>query len=304
MKKFIAIAALGAALLTAAAHAEMKLGLQTYTFRKQTLAETFLLAQNLGLRYLQVYPGQPLGAPFEGKMGPDMDQATREAVWKMAKEHGLEIVAFGVTNPKDEAAWRELLAFAKERGIKEIASEPKVETLPMLERLTKEYGVRVGAHNHPKGSVYSDAEQGLAVMKPYEGTHLGLAPDVGHWLRSGYNPVERLKAAKGMMYSIHFKDLNIKAEKGAYDVPWGTGVSDAKGMIAELRKQGFEGYVFIEYEKLGPDLYDNVAKSVDWFDRAVKADMKDLETGKVLPAAEVPAALAKKPETPFNPATK
>ena len=302
MKKIFTFILVSIAML-AFSHAEMKLGLQTYTFRKNSLVETFKIAQNLGLKYLQVYPGQELGAPFEGKMGPGMDQKTRDAVWELAKAHGLEIVSFGVTGPKDEASWRALLAFAKERGIKEIESEPSVEMLPILERLTKEYGVRVGAHNHPKGSAYSDAEQGLAVIKPYEGSNLGLAPDVGHWQRAGFDAVARLKAAKGLFQTLHFKDLNVKGPV-AYDVPWGTGASDAKAILAELRKQGYNGYVFIEYEKLGPDLYDNVAKSVDWFNRALKADLADLEAGKVFPPSEVPASLAKKADTPFNPASK
>lgn len=308
MKKLLSLAALTVAACLVA-HAEMKLGLQTYTFRKNTLVETFVIAQNLGLRYLQVYPGQELGGGFAGKMGPDMDQATRDAVWKLAKDHGLEIVAFGVTNPKSEAEWRALLAFAQERGIKEIESEPPAADLAMINRLGKEYGVRVGCHNHPIGSVYSNPDAGLAAVKPFEGQWVWLAPDTGHWARSGYDPVDRLHKAQGCMTSLHFKDLNAKAPgmlppnaaKAAvpklHDVPWGSGASNAAGQVAELRKQGFDGYVFIEYEQLNPDLYDNVAKSADYFERAQKADLKDLESGKVPPAAAVPADKARRPAT-------
>src|ERR1700691_5541752 len=39
----------------------LKLGLQTYTFRRYSFAETLDLARALGLRYVQAYPGQTLG---------------------------------------------------------------------------------------------------------------------------------------------------------------------------------------------------------------------------------------------------
>ena len=34
----------------------------------------------------------------------------------------------------------------------------------------------------------------------------------------------------------------------AHDVPYGTGVSDVAGILSELKSQGFEGNISIEYE--------------------------------------------------------
>ena len=47
--------------------------------------------------------------------------------------------------------------------------------------------------------------------------------------------------------SLHFKDTN-KIGKGAHDVPLGTGVDDVKGMLTELKRQGFKGLLSLEYE--------------------------------------------------------
>lgn len=308
MKKLLLWAGLLVGLCAMSAQAQPKLGLQTYTFRKNTLAETIDIANNLGIRYLQIYPGQVLGAGLEGKLSPQTDQKSRELIWQLAKDRGIEIVAMGVITPKTEDQWREVLAFAKERGIKEVVSEPKPADLPMIDKLCKEYGVRVVCHNHATGSAYSSPIEGLATVAPYEGEGqmIWLAPDTGHWVRAGYDPIAYLAAAKGKISSLHFKDLNAKAPgvlppnspKSAipklHDVPWGSGTSDAAGQIAQLRKQGFDGIVFIEYEKLDPDLYDNVAKSIDFFNRAVAADLKDLEAGKVAPATAVPADKVRK----------
>ena len=49
------------------------------------------------------------------------------------------------------------------------------------------------------------------------------------------------------MICLHFKDLNEKSAK-AHDVPWGTGTSDAKAMMVELKRQHFRGAFCVEYE--------------------------------------------------------
>ena len=51
----------------------------------------------------------------------------------------------------------------------------------------------------------------------------------------------------------------------AHDMPWGTGASNARGMLEELKAQGYQGLFSIEYEHNTPELVDNVAKCVAWF---------------------------------------
>ena len=76
---------------------------------------------------------------------------------------------------------------------------------------------------------------------------IGACCDTGHWLRSGLNPFECLKKLEGRIINFHFKDLN-RAGPDARDVPWGTGVSDVKGMLTEVRRQGIKAIFLIEYE--------------------------------------------------------
>ena len=60
----------------------------------------------------------------------------------------------------------------------------------------------------------------------------------------------------GRIISTHLKDLNEKSPD-AHDVPYGTGVSDIPGILAELKRQKFTGNVSIEYEY---DWTNNVAE--------------------------------------------
>jgi sugar phosphate isomerase/epimerase len=56
-----------------------------------------------------------------------------------------------------------------------------------------------------------------------------------------------LRILKGRIISSHLKDLN-EMGPNAYDVPYGSGVSDVPAILKELRHQGFAGNISIEYE--------------------------------------------------------
>jgi len=53
---------------------------------------------------------------------------------------------------------------------------------------------------------------------------------------------------KGRVISVHLKDLNEFGNPGAHDVPFGTGVCNVAEILDELKAQGFNGNVSIEYE--------------------------------------------------------
>ena len=54
-------------------------------------------------------------------------------------------------------------------------------------------------------------------------------------------------------------------------MPWGTGKGDAKGMLAELARQGYQGFTSIEYEHGNvAELDENLPKCVAFFDATLK----------------------------------
>jgi L-ribulose-5-phosphate 3-epimerase UlaE len=48
-------------------------------------------------------------------------------------------------------------------------------------------------------------------------------------------------------------------------VPWGTGISNAKGMLAELKRQKFKGSICVEYEHNWETSSPEIAASAKWF---------------------------------------
>jgi sugar phosphate isomerase/epimerase len=289
------LSAAGAAADPAAESHRLKLGMQAWTLKAPlTFAETVERTAALGVRHVQAYPRQKIGGGIDGQMTPDMDAATREKVLALCKKHNVTLASFGVYTPptKDksneeiEASCRELFAFAKAMGLRDLAIEPPMgkwaEILPIIAQLARETGIRAGIHNHPNPNKPEDYLKKLADLGI--GPEIGLYADTGHWARSGWDAVAGLRAAgaAGRLVGVHFTDLTDHVRK-AHDVPWGSGACDAAGQLAELRRQKFDGVVYIEYEYRTPALPAEVAASVDWFNRANAAPLADLDANRVPP---------------------
>lgn len=260
------LALLPLAVLTGKGQTEFdpKLGLQAWSFNRDSFVEMVDKAGALDIKNLQAFPRQKLGEGLPGKFEPSMDAATREKLLALLKKKGISLVSFGVVRADDEAGWRELFEFAKAMGIADLTVEPPADALPLLNGLSNEYGVTVSIHNHG-----GNLEERLEQLAPY-GPNLGLCADTGHWVRNGRNAVSSLALAKGRLHSLHLKDMSA-ADKEAHTMPWGTGVSDFKGQLAELKKQGFSGYIFIEYEHRTPELDANVKSCVQAYTEALAA---------------------------------
>jgi sugar phosphate isomerase/epimerase len=241
-----------------------KLSIQAYTFGRNgvTLFDTLDIMNAMGVRYVELFPGQKLSKDSKASVGPGLSAQDMEMLQKKLKETNIQAVCFGVTGiPRDEKGARKLFDWAKKLGMLNLVTEEKEDAFPALGKLADEYQINVSLHNHPKNSYYWNPD---TVLKGVEGQskRIGSCADTGHWYRSDLMPIDCLKKLEGHITSLHFKDLG----KNKSDVPWGTGVCDAKGMLTELKRQGFKGVFSAEYEAgSGQQLIDNVAKSVEWF---------------------------------------
>lgn len=241
-----------------------KLGSQSYSFRLFTFAEAIRKIDSCGLKYVEAFPGQTIGGGIEGKMDFKMDGTTRQAVKKLLKDKGLTLVAFGVVNVPNEADWKALFEFAKDMGIQNINTEPKVEQMPYISRLADEYKINVALHNHPKPSHYWHPDSVLAVIGTSK--YVGACADIGHWVRSGLDPVDCLKKLQGHILGMHFKDVKKDSPDGKYhDVVWGNGDCKVDAVIAELKRQRFKGPISVEYEYHWENNGPEIAESVKYF---------------------------------------
>jgi len=251
-----------------------RIGIQAWTFNRRSFFQTIDLVHAMGLHFIEGYPGQMVDADKKVTMGPDLSPEVREEIRKRLKVADIKLVNFGVTGlSKDEAKSRQTFDFAKDMGIETIVSEPPEDAFDLLDKLTVEYGINVAIHDHPKPNHYWNPDTVLRVING-RNPRIGDCADVGHWQRSGVDPIEALAKMKGHVICCHFKDLNKFNSVGAIDVPWGTGTGNARGMLEELHKQNAKLVFSVEYEHFSPGLVDEVARSIKWFGDTCEAIAK------------------------------
>jgi sugar phosphate isomerase/epimerase len=267
-----------------AASAARKLGWQmsihAYTFRKFSIFECIDKTAALGLKHMSLSGSVSL----DGKTSTttvNLSDKDAEAIKQAVAAKGIKLVNIGVVKlPPDEAASRKVFEFAKKMGIDTLVAEPEPAALDTVEKLCKEYNIKVAIHNHPKPSRYWNPDTVLEAVKGRTPL-MGACADTGHWLRSGLDPVECLKKLDGRVITLHFKDLvpgepspqsasapkkKKKTEaKAMHDVPWGTGVGNAKAQMAELKRQGFRGAFGVEYEHNWDNSMPEIAECVKFF---------------------------------------
>jgi sugar phosphate isomerase/epimerase len=246
----------------------LALGCQAWTFKDFTVMEAIDKTAAAGGKVIEFFPGQKFSAEK-----PDLKfdhNATAEmiaAVKARLAERGVRAVNYGVVSiPKNEAGARKIFEFAKTFELYGLTTE-SVDALDTIETLVKEYDIRVGFHNHPRqpanaGYKMWDPNYVLSVVKDRD-ARIGSTSDVGHWIRSGLDPVDCLKILEGRVISVHLKDLNEKSPNG-HDVPFGTGISNIPAILDELKRQHFAGNASIEYEYNWKNSVTDVAQSIGY----------------------------------------
>jgi len=243
-----------------------QLAVHSYTFQKFSILDAIDMTHALGVKYMSVSGTVLLDGTRIGTLSLSDEQ--RATIDKKLKANGFgNFVNMGVVKlPADETECRKVFEFAKKWGIGTIVSEPETNALDTVERLCKEYKIKVAIHNHPKGhSIYWNPESVLAAIKGRTPL-IGACADVGHWIRSGLDPLECLKKLAGHIISLHFKDLN-EMGPNAHDVPWGTGVGRTKELMVELKRQHFRGAICVEYEYNWETSSPEIAQSIKFFNK-------------------------------------
>ncbi len=247
------------------------IGLQSYTFNRFTAFEAIDKTAASGAKVIEFYPGQKLSKE-DGDLkvdhaSKDIDTVITKLQAKL-KQCGIKAVNYGVVGiPNDEAGARKVFDFARKMGLRAVTTE-SADAINLIEKLAVEYDICVAFHNHP-GTI---TKPGYKIWNPYyvaglvqgRDRRIGSCADVGHWTRSGIKPIEALRVLKGRIISSHIKDLNEFGKEEGHDVPFGTGISGVKEILDELKAQGFDGNLSIEYEYHWDNSLPEVTQCIDF----------------------------------------
>lgn len=248
-----------------------RLAIQSYSFNRFPLTEALDKTQELGIKYIEVYPGHKLGGEWGDKaFGFDLDAQTRQGLKDLAASKDIKIIATGVFVANESSDWEKMFAFAKDMDMEFITCEPALKDWDLVENLSKQYAIKVAVHNHPKPSDYWNPDLLLNAIAA-RSKDIGSCADVGHWRREGLDQIECLKKLDGRILSLHFKDIAAKKDGEAeqHDVIWGTGILDVKQMLITLKEQNFKGVFSIEYEYNWDNSVPDIKQCIDFYNATV-----------------------------------
>lgn len=245
------------------------LSMQSYTFHLFTVVESLSKTEEIGVGFIEIYPGQKMGDGFdEAVFGYNLSNVDQERLKSLAATKGVKIISSGVwTAQRDE--WERIFSFANNMEMDFISAEPSRDDWDVVEKLAKKYNIKVAVHNHPSEDSYWKPEILLACIGKRDNL-LGACVDVGHYKRMGLNPIPAMQQLEGRIISLHFKDIAPQGgENRLEDVVWGQGILNVKGMMEELKRQNFKGYFTIEYEADWENNLPQIKKSTDYFKQII-----------------------------------
>ncbi|NCA12404.1 sugar phosphate isomerase/epimerase [bacterium] len=227
--------------LSPGAEPDLELGIQLYSLRGYPVDVALRHARDLGFRFVEFYSGMyPLTSTPE--------QIT--AMNRQLEELGLSISGHGVNGFGGNAmANRKVFEFAKAAGIRTLSADPAPEAFASLDELVKEFDIRIAIHNHGPKHRYNKVIDVLRAIENHD-DRIGACADLGHYIRSGENPVEVIRLLKGRLYGVHLKDFQDMQEK-TKGVILGKGHLDVPAVFAALEQVGFpsDGALSLEYEE-------------------------------------------------------
>ncbi len=243
-------------------YAGFQMGMQSYTLRNFKIDRALEEIKNLGLHNVELFD-----AHFPAKSS----DADIEAMKSKTRSLGITMRGHGV-NPftKDHEANRRWFEFAKKAGIKNIAADPREDAFDSLDRLVEEYQIRIAIHNHGPGARYDKISDVLGAIKGHNPL-IGACADLGHYIRSGEDPVRAINLFEGRLYGIHLKDF-AEQKRQAKGVILGKGHLDVVGVFKALKKVNFpaDGALSLEYEENPEDPLEDVRECLAVASEAAK----------------------------------
>ena len=219
---------------------DFKIGIASYTFREFQRKMAIDLMKQLAVSYVSVKD-----VHLSYSLSPeDLTKGINEF-----KKAGLTPVSSGNTDLRstDPAVLRRYFQYARNCGIPMLIAAPTHESLPAVEKLAKEFDIKVAIHPHgPEDTHFPVPKVVLDSIKGMD-ARMGMCLDVGHATRGGADVVQEIANAGPRLFDLHMKDLKNNTDKDSQcDV--GQGIIPIVAIFKQLKKVGYRGCVNLEYE--------------------------------------------------------
>ena len=224
---------------------DWKFGVALWTFHTFNFPQSLDKVDSAGIKYIEPNTFHKAGPELKDSLILQLSPSGIEKLKSMIAAKGLTCESIYIVGDSTILSWKKQFDIAKALGVKFVTTEPPLNMWDSIDSLAGAYGVKVAIHEHWKGvSKYWNPDTVLMAIKNHP--NFGACADLGHWPKSGIDPVEAVKKLSGHIIGIHLKDIAAFNDPKLKDVPVGTGVVNFPAVFAELKSQGFNGHIYIE----------------------------------------------------------
>jgi sugar phosphate isomerase/epimerase len=248
---------------------EWKLGVALWTFHTVDFPESLKMVDSVGVEYIEPNTFHKAGKELNDTLLGELSPYGIDKLKQLVKQHNLKVGSIYLGGGKTINDWKKNFDIAKQFDVKYVTAEPPVDMWDSIDSLAGVYGIKVAIHEHWKGvSAYWHPDSVLAAIKGHQ--NFGACADLGHWPKSGIDPVEGIKKLAGHIFTIHLKDIAEANNPKLEDVPVGTGIVDFPKVFEELKKQKFNGFIYIERDAQdAPSNVKSVIQTVKYYKEQV-----------------------------------
>ena len=231
---------------------DWKFGVALWTFHTVDFPESLNKVDSAGLKYIEPNTFHNAGPELKDSMILQLSPAGIEKLKAMIAAKGLTAESVYIVGDSTIVSWVKQFDIAKQLGVKYVTTEPPLDMWDSIDSLAGAYGVKVAIHEHWKGvSHYWNPDTTLMALKGHP--NFGVCADLGHWPKSGIDPLDAVKKLSGHIIGVHLKDIAAYNDPALKDVVVGTGVVKFPEIFEELKKQNFRGNIYIERDSTEQD---------------------------------------------------
>jgi len=239
---------------------DWKFGIALWTFHTFNFPESLDKVDSAGVTYIEPNTFHKTGPEFKDSLVGQLSPVGIEKLKAMVIAKGLKLESIYVAGDSTIESWKKQFDIAKGLGVKFVTGEPPVKMWDSIDSLAGIYGIKVAIHEHWKGvSQYWNPDTVLLALKGHP--NFGACADLGHWPKSGIDPLEAVKKLSGHIIGVHLKDIAAFNDPALKDVPVGTGVVNFPAIFTELKRQNFKGHIYIERD--AEDLPSNLPSVIE-----------------------------------------
>jgi L-ribulose-5-phosphate 3-epimerase len=248
---------------------DWNLGVALWTFHTFSFSQALDKVDSAGAKYIEPNNFTKTLPELKDSSLMQLSPGGLKKLKSLIEQRGLKCESVYLAGGRSIDTWKKQFEAAKQFGVSFVTAEPPLSMLDSVDSLAGVYGIKVAIHEHWKGmSEYWHPDTTLRAVKNHK--NLGVCADLGHWPKSGINPLDAVKKLSGYIIAIHLKDIAAYDNPKLLDVPVGTGIIDFPAIFRELKKQGFKGPIYIERDATDlPSNLPSVIQTVKYYKEQV-----------------------------------